>query len=166
MLHCVRFVSGAESTAGGGAAPPRFLRQAGGPARHQRRSPASRAADIVPDIQRLASGSRLRLSWLVFPPSNSSEKLLWVSQAVVQSHPKSSNMVFGMTKLCLQQTSLRSYGPPTQNKHHQIKTPSKMDEAQCTTGKIKTSKWSPLTFAQKTQNFSQICLNSFLKQTN
>ena len=46
VLHCVRFVSGAESTAGGGAAPPRFLRQAGGPARHQRRSPASRAVPI------------------------------------------------------------------------------------------------------------------------
>ena len=54
-----------ESTAGGGAAEVSEA-QAGGPARHQRRPPpASNHADIVPDIQRRASGSRLRLSCTV-----------------------------------------------------------------------------------------------------
>ena len=62
---------------------PRFLRhQLGGPARHQLRPPpASRAADIVPDIQRLASGSRLLLSCLLVFFSNSSERKFMAASA-------------------------------------------------------------------------------------
>ena len=63
--HCVRFLSGGVYSWRRGRLEVSEA-QAGGPARHQRRPPpASNHADIVPDIQRRASGSRLRLSCTV-----------------------------------------------------------------------------------------------------
>ena len=101
-----------ESTAGGGAAEVSEA-QAGGPARHQRRPPpASNHADIVPDIQRRASGSRLRLSCTVsffqhIPKSKRCTKFFFRGWKL-SWQSKNFQHCLGKIRLCPQQKSILS----------------------------------------------------------
>ena len=98
-----------------GGAAWRFLRQAGGPARHQQRSPAS---SPPPRYTPRYPKTCFRISDPCLPPTHlKGRRFSDPLRFMLSCQPK--NFKHWMNKLCPQQTPLRSYSLATQNKHKQ-----------------------------------------------